>query len=104
MTPVALSDEAELDLEGIGDYIALDSPLRAIGFIADLRAACMRIGLAPMATTARPELGENLRCRPFGHYLIFLQVEAERVLIVRVLHGARDVSTIFAPMDDAESH
>lgn len=104
MTPVALSNEAELDLEDIGDYIALDSPLRAIGFIADLRAACMRIGLAPSATIARPELAENLRCRPFGRYLIFLRVEAERVLIVRVLHGARDVSAILGSTDDAESH
>ncbi|NWB31560.1 type II toxin-antitoxin system RelE/ParE family toxin [Pseudomonas gingeri] len=34
---VQLTDEAEGDLERIGDYITQDNPLRALSFINELR-------------------------------------------------------------------
>ena len=40
---VAVSPLAERDLETIGDYIAEDNPLRALSFIAELRAQCATI-------------------------------------------------------------
>ena len=35
--------QAEMDLEAIGDYIALDNPRRAISFVRELRGQCRNI-------------------------------------------------------------
>jgi toxin ParE1/3/4 len=47
---------AACDLEEIGDYIARDNPIRAVTFVAELRAHCEKICLNPsggLSTTAR---------------------------------------------------
>jgi plasmid stabilization system protein ParE len=36
-----------------------------------------------------------LRSFPVGEYIIFYRIEAEEVLILRVLRGSRDVRAIF---------
>ena len=98
MTNVFFTPEAERDLEEIGDYIAADNPARAVSFVQDIRDRCTKIGNAPLAYAARPELGEGIRSCPHGrHYLIFFRVESSdhSVLIVRVLHGARDLPSLF---------
>ncbi|WP_420493159.1 type II toxin-antitoxin system RelE/ParE family toxin [Sedimenticola hydrogenitrophicus] len=38
-----------------------------------------------------------MRRRPYGNYLIFYQVERERVVVVHVLHGAMDYAAILFP-------
>ena len=89
--PVYLSPLAESDLESIGDHIAADSPARAVSFVAEIRAHCEKIGQAPRAYRARPELGEGIRGCTHGRYIILFTVDDPDVLIVRVLHGARDL-------------
>ena len=64
--PLALTD-----LEEIGDYIALDNPLRALSFVRELRAQCRKILDNPLAFPAREDLAPGLRVLPYGHYLIF---------------------------------
>jgi toxin ParE1/3/4 len=98
MTNVLLTPEAERDLEEIGDYIAEDNPARAVSFIQEIRDQCNKIGNAPLAYAARPELGEDIRSCPHGrHYVIFFLVDVtdRSVLIVRILHGARDLPSLF---------
>jgi toxin ParE1/3/4 len=40
-------------------------------------------------------LAEDLRSLPVGRYVIFYLAISRRVEIVRVLHGSRDIETIF---------
>lgn len=68
---------AEQDLEAIGDYIARDDPKRAITFVRELRAHCTHIASNPRDYRERPE-----------------EVLPDVVEIVRILHGARDLSAI----------
>jgi toxin ParE1/3/4 len=89
---VRLSKRSELDLEEIGDYIAVDSPMNAVRFLRELRDACNRIGHMPTGYRARPELGEGIRSSAVKAYTIFFLIEADEVLVVRVLHGARDIN------------
>jgi toxin ParE1/3/4 len=49
--------QAEIDLEEIGDYIALDNPKRAVSFIQEIRQHCERIAEGPTRYVARPDLG-----------------------------------------------
>lgn len=95
MTIVHISAEAEQDLETIGDYIARDSPMRAISFLRELREQCPdmaeRFPLVPRYEAA------GVRRRGHGNYLIFYRVEADKVVIIHILHGAQDYSAILFP-------
>ena len=84
------------DLEGIGDYIARDSPRRAVSFIRELRRQCATIAANPTAYRQRAEFGEGVRCCAYRNYLIFFTHQAGRLCIVRILHGAMDVAAQFA--------
>ncbi|MBS0356206.1 MAG: type II toxin-antitoxin system RelE/ParE family toxin [Proteobacteria bacterium] len=90
---------AEQDLESIADYFALDSPRRALSFVRELRQQCERIALTPQAYRLRPELAEGIRSCAYGNYVIFFEATAGAVLVVRILHGARDLPAQF-PSDD----
>ncbi|BBO87132.1 type II toxin-antitoxin system RelE/ParE family toxin [Desulfosarcina ovata] len=94
----AFSPRAELDLEEIGDYIARDNPSRAISFIIsfiqEIRELCFKITAAPEAFPLRRELGKDIRMVAFRHYLVFYTV-SDSVRIERILHGARDIPSIF---------
>ena len=41
------------------------------------------------------ELGQRVQSFPFGRYNIFYRAVIGAIEIVRVLHGARDIETIF---------
>jgi toxin ParE1/3/4 len=87
---VIFSKQADADLEEIGDFIALGSPLRAASFVQELKSKCLKLGNTASIGAPRPELGEGIRMLPHDRYLIFYR-EAENTLrIVRILHSARD--------------
>ncbi len=43
----------------------------------------------------REELAPALRSFPAGNYVIFYRPVREAIQIIRVLHGARDIETMF---------
>jgi toxin ParE1/3/4 len=92
---VVFSNNAEQDLEAIGDWIAQENPERAYSFVNDLRNHCNRLGgfseRNPVFKISK--LGE-LRKRTFGNYLIFYILKDNTVNIARILHGARDFSEL----------
>ncbi len=53
--------QAEIDLEEVGDHIALDNPLRAVSFIGAIRQHCEKIADGPHHYVARPDLGDAMR-------------------------------------------
>jgi len=83
---------AIVDLEGIGDFIAQDNPSRAYSFVREIRQQCEQISDFPLRYRARPELGEAIRSCAFGNYVILFRPEYTDVLIVRILHGALDIT------------
>jgi toxin ParE1/3/4 len=92
---LTFSPLAEDDLSRIEDYVGRDSPERALSFIARLRGRCAKIAAFPEAAPLRPEVGEGIRMVPFGRYLIFYKADGRDILIVRIVHGARDYSSLF---------
>jgi toxin ParE1/3/4 len=92
---VRFSSEARADLRAIGEFIAEDSPSRALTFIDELEARCHSIGSAPAAGPDRSDLVVGLRMIVFRRYLVFYTVEATGVRVVRIVHGARNLSRIF---------
>ncbi len=101
MKPLKLlrSEKALQDLEDIHLLIALDNPGAAERFLEaalrSFRTLCLHPELGPRYRSERKELA-GLRfwpIRSFGSYLVFYQVDPkeESLLIVRLLHGARDI-------------
>jgi toxin ParE1/3/4 len=91
---VELTARAEVDLEGIGDHIALDNPRRAASFVRELRVRCFGLDDQPRAGRSREELGPGIRAAVHGSYLI-LYVERQGVVVIeRVVHGARDLDAL----------
>ena len=96
MTPVRISADAENDLDAIWLYIANDSPVNADRFLDRLVAALTTtLSTAPLAGRARDEFGLGLRSFPVESYIAFYRARDEVVEIVRIIHGARDLGTIF---------
>ena len=92
MKSYRLTPAAEDDLFDIWMYIAADDPAVADGLEADFFNAFERV-------TARPDLGHfrrDLSDKPVrfftvrGTYLVVYDPAADPLVIVRVLHGARD--------------
>lgn len=98
---VHLAAEAESDLEGIGDYIARDNPVRALSFVRELREKCLSLSVTPLAFPLVPRFETHaVRRRVHGNYLVFYRVEARRVVVLHVLHGAMDYAAILFPAEE----
>lgn len=91
---VDLAPEARADLETIGNWISDDNPDRADAFVEELERACATLGRRPYRFPAVPTARHDLRKRAYRDYLIFYRVLADRVEVVRIVHGKRD----WAPM------
>jgi toxin ParE1/3/4 len=95
---VIITDEAEVDLEEIGDYIARDSSRRAVSFVNELVDRCEL--LASMRNSFPLVSGHEhtgVRRRPYGEYLIFYRFDEAGVKVLRILNGARDHESIVFP-------
>jgi len=95
---VRLADEAEADLEAIGDRIAEDDPTRAASFVREVRERCIGLGRFPKRFPLVPRYEQRgVRHFAHGNYLIFYRVEAEAVTVIHDLQGAMDYSRILFP-------
>ena len=93
---LSFSPAADADLTDIASFIARDNVARALTFIDELQAACTKLLDFPGSGTVRSELRPDLRSRVYGSYVIFYTLVPGSVRIERILHGARDVSTILS--------
>jgi toxin ParE1/3/4 len=74
---VELSRFIEPDLNTIAEYIAQDSPARAVSFVSsDL------------------EIGKDARMALAGRYAILFRIDGDAVRIERVVYGGRDLGSL----------
>lgn len=92
MKSYRLADEAVADLDAIFAYIAEDNPLRAVSFIDEIITRFDAIAERPLSFPSREDLTPGLRAGLHRPYLILFRVDGDTVQIVRVIHGARDIS------------
>lgn len=96
------SDRAKRDIEDIARYIGLDSLQSAETFRRAFDDACELLLHTPEMGSHRgfynPTL-DDLRMLPlqnFKNYLIFYRSSrGDKIEIIRVVHGARDLPTLF---------
>jgi toxin ParE1/3/4 len=95
MTPVRFTPEARADLREIALRIADRNPVRALTYVDEIEARANRIGEFPHAGPPRAQWGEGIRIAVHGKYLIVYRVRDETVQVLRIVHGARDLDTLF---------
>jgi len=89
---------AKRDLIEIGDYIALDNPARATSFISEIETVITGLAAQPLLHPARDDLAPGLRAARHGRYLIFFLPQETELLVVRVLHGAHDLTKLLSEL------
>lgn len=95
---VRLSDEAERDMEAIGDWIARDDWQRALTFVQEIRDKCEGLSDFPNRFPLIPRYEERgIRHRVHGSYLIFYRVTKNEVAVVHILHGGTDYADVLFP-------
>jgi len=92
---VVVRPRALADLAEIWAYIADDSPERADAFVDLVDSKFQALSRRPGLGRRRPELAPNIRSLTVGRYVVFCQPFFREIEVVRVLHGSRDIESIF---------
>jgi toxin ParE1/3/4 len=83
--------DAIADLDGIWDYIARDNPAAADRILDELNARFALVAENPDLGELQPKLADGtyrrFTCR---NYVIYYRPLDDGIVLVRVLHGARD--------------
>ena len=79
------------DLDEIARYIAQDNPRRADTFANEIITKIQTVADCPLSYPIRQEWKGELRSAVHQQYHVIYRVEGEAVIILRVLHGARDI-------------
>lgn len=90
-----ISPLAEDDLDSIWNYLAEYDAENAARFSLELLQSFWMLAQNPMAGTNRSNIRNNLRMFPKNDYCIFYYPDPNGVQIMRILHSARDIETIF---------
>lgn len=95
MSRIRFTEPAAQDLEEIYNYIAVDNLAAADALLSRLQKQWRRAAENPGVGRKRDELKPNLCSVTEGNYLVFYRQVADGIEIVRILHGARDIETLF---------
>ena len=95
---VVITDEADADLEHIGDVIAADNPQRSASFVRELVQRCERLTDMPRRFALLPGYEHtDIRRLIHSEYLIFYRIDADAVNVLHILNGAMDYERVLFP-------
>ncbi len=96
MAKARFTASAEADLLDLWLYIAEDNPQAADNTVDSIYRSAQQLAGQPMMGRARPELAAGLRSFPTQTpYILFhLPDDDGGIIVVRVLHHARDIEAI----------
>ena len=87
-----LSSQARNDLIGIFLYIAGDNVDSATNFIADFHSKIEWIAKTDFTGSPRDNISKGLRALPYRKRCIYYRSFQDKIVVVRVLHNAQDVT------------
>lgn len=92
---VRRTDQAEEDLITLWSYISDDNVDAADQLLDEIDEVCGVLAGTPNAGRLREDLAADLRSMPVGNYVIFYRPYGDGIIVIRVLHGARDLPGMF---------
>lgn len=91
-----LSKRADTDFDEIWNYIAQHDPAAADPVENDIHNAIRMLVRWPGMGHRRSDVSDDrYRFWSVGNYVIAYRVEAKKVVVVRIVHGARDFRKLF---------
>jgi toxin ParE1/3/4 len=91
---------AQADLLDIWNFIANDSFEKADRLLKKIDNQLKILASNPGMGKKRDSLAPNLRSFPVGNYLIFYCPINQGIEVIRILHGARDIQSLFEEDDN----
>ena len=92
---VEITQTAESDIKEIFQYIASDSNQTAIKLVIEIERQIGSLEQFPLRCPVIPEsreLGKEYRHIIYGNYRTIFRIDGARIIIMRVIHGARLLS------------
>ncbi len=86
----------DLDIEEIYSYLSNQNPTAAEAFFQRVDDAVLRLEAFPFSGRSREDLWPGMRTiivQGFGH-LLFHQVTDDEIILIRAIHGARDLPAV----------
>ena len=97
MVRVRRSRHVRPDMLRIWRWIGRDNPVAADRMLHRINDAFKLIIDFPQSGASRPELGNAVRVVPVEKYLVIYRVDEKGPLVLRVVHGAMDLTQIHIP-------
>jgi toxin ParE1/3/4 len=92
---VVLTRRALADLDTLADWIGNDNPSRAVTFVVALREKCKDLAAMPVAWPLKRGWNPmQARIRHWRGYLIVYVVLADRIDVLHIVNGARDLDAL----------
>lgn len=83
---------ARRDLFALSSHLARTSPSAAHAFVADITQKMHWIADVDFTGAPREELGPGIRALPYRNRCIYFVSRPDRIVVLRILHGAQDVA------------
>ena len=96
MARLTITESARADLQEIRAYIAKDNPTAARRVVERLRAKARKLAQTPGMGRSRQDLPPDLFSFPVGTHVLFYRPQPGGIVLVRVIHGARDLPALFS--------
>ena len=96
---------AKRDLDDIFDYIGREnhSPSAAANVLRQIDEKCSSYARQSHMGSTRPDLGSDVRCFSVGSYVVIYRPVADGILVLTVVHGARDIPVVFRNLFDPDN-
>lgn len=97
MRRLVYAKAAQRDLADISLYFFKQSGARETGrsFTAGIRAKCVHwAGLSAQVGRERPDFGAGARSVVLGNYIVVLRYAEDRLEVLRIVEGHRDLSRL----------
>lgn len=95
MTRLNITENARTDLQEIHSNIAKDKPEAARRFVEKLRDNARQLAETPgMGRSREEDLRPGLFSFPVGQYVLFYCKQSDGIVLVRIIHGSRDLPAL----------
>jgi toxin ParE1/3/4 len=99
MARLTITESARADLQEIRAYITKDNPAAARRVVERLRDHARKLAATSGIGRKREDLRPDLFSFPVGRHVLFYRPQAGGIVLVRVLHGARDLPALFSTIE-----
>ena len=96
MARLTITESARADLREIRAFIAQDKPGAARRVVERLRTQARKLAATPGIGRSRKDLRPDLLSFPVGRHVLFYRPQPDGIVLVRVIHGARDLPALFS--------